>query len=54
MALGYPYLEHEVDYRSQKTGCNYDNGRCGGQEGEYADKAQASLCSEIGKLTKVG
>jgi hypothetical protein len=45
-----PYLEYKVNYRSQKTRRNYDNGRPSIQEGEYADEAQSSLHSGVGNL----
>ena len=41
----YPHLEHKVNYRSQKTRCNYDNGGPSRQEGEYADEGQSFLHS---------
>jgi hypothetical protein len=46
--IQYPYLEYKVNYRSQKTRGNYDNGRPSGQEGEYADEGQSFLHRGIG------
>jgi hypothetical protein len=41
--IQFPYLEYKVNYRSQKTRRNYDNGRHSRQEGEYADEGQSFL-----------
>jgi hypothetical protein len=48
--MQYPYLEHKVNYRSQKSRRNYDNGRPSRQVGEYADEGQSFLHSGEGGL----
>ena len=48
--IQHPYLEYEVNYRSQKTRRDYDNGGHSRQEGEYADEGQSFLHSGVGNL----
>jgi hypothetical protein len=43
--IQYPYLEHKVNYRSHKRTRNYDSGRRGREDDEYADEGQSSLHS---------
>ena len=51
--IQYHYLEHKVNYSSQETRRNYDNGRPNRQEGEYADEAQSFLHSGVGNVRVV-